>query len=127
MPYKKKLVRAAARRAWSVSLDRPVPPHIKAHSARKLLLAKSLYNEGYGNWKGLSPVGEELGLHPKHGTGGNNLRQEEALAWARKMAKKYPRHFWTRCGATFIAEREDVHSSTVRRAKRKLKQNEQAK
>ena len=68
-----------------------------------------------------------MGLHPNHGTGGNNLRQKKSLNWALKMAKKYPKLLWERNGASVIAKKEKIHASTVRRAKRKLKQNEQAK
>lgn len=125
--YKKKIVRAAVSRAWLASLDRPLPPHIKARPAGQSSLIKSLHNEGYSNWKGLSSVNGEMGLHPKHGTGGNNLRQKKSREWAREMERKYPDHFWKRGGATVIAKLEDVHPSTVRSAKRKLKQNEQAK
>lgn len=123
MPRKKKIVRAAVRRAWLKSMDMTVPPHIKASKGKQSPLSKSLHSKGYGNWI----VGENMGLHPNHGTGGNNFRQKKSLTWALKIEKKYPALLWERTGASVIAKNENVHASTVRQAKRKLKQNEQAK
>ena len=130
MPYKKKLVKSAELRAKSDELDRLInsaPAHIKARSAKPSHLSKSL-NDKFYNWNGLSAIdGENMGLHPNHGKGGNNLRKKMSLAWALKMAKKYPKLLWERNGASSIAKKENVHASTVRSAKRKLQQNEQAK
>lgn len=127
MPQKEKIAKAAEHSAFLDKLDK-APLYIKSRSVNPSNLPELKNAEGSYGWKGLVSTDEgNLGFHPKHGSGGNKRRQTNSIEWARKLAKDYPKLLWARNGASAIAKEENVHASTVRRAKRKLKQNEQAK
>ncbi len=127
MPKKKKIVRAAEKRAETDLLDNP-PPHIAKKLGKPSELLKALASPRIYNWGGtkFDDYGNLIS-RPPDGKAANKRRTDEATSEALRLKGKYGQDLFNRALTSEIAKAEGVSERTIRRHRKRAQENGQAK